>query len=88
MSRMNAAIKLAVMIVIMLFMISSAVVITGSVMILMERFPMLSYRDDAIIDSVKSALLIATLVLLITIYGCCGAVHQVIRKGILHVYHG
>jgi len=80
MSRLNDIIKVVVIIGNTIFTILSVALAVGSILILSGNFSALNF------DAAKSAsivvLILSAITLLCTLLGCCGAVNQVVRRGV------
>jgi len=79
MSRLNASIKLAVLLGNLLFLFCSICFVVGSILILSGKVPALAY-DEA--KRLTFFILGASVIMMsCTIYGCCGTVNQISRRG-------
>ena len=79
MSRLNATIKLSVMLGNLVFILMSAGIAVISALILTGRFSMFSYEEA--MASALATFIASIVVLIFALYGCCGAVNQVTRSG-------
>lgn len=80
MSRLNATIKLVVLVGNILFLLLSLIVIAGASLITSEKMVPVKFLNS-FQKIVAWVLFLAIATFLTTLYGCCGSLNQTIRKG-------
>lgn len=79
MSRLNATIKMIVMLGNLFFLFASAAFTIGAGLVFSGKFMPLKY--DEATKAAVAVLMVSVFVLICTFSGCCGAIHQVKRSG-------